>query len=99
MAEKRVWFITGAGRGMGVDIAQAALAAGNAVVATGRKPDVVAAAVGESDEPLVVELDVTSRASAKAAVQAALDRFGRIDVLVNNAGNFFAGFFEELSVE
>ena len=97
MADKRVWFITGAGRGMGVDIAQAALAAGHAVVATGRNTDAVADAVGEADDLLVVELDITSPASAEAAVQAALERFGRIDVLVNNAGNFFAGFFEELS--
>jgi len=99
MADKRVWFITGAGRGMGVDIAQAALAAGNAVIATGRDTDAVSAAVGDSDELLVAELDVTSQVSVKEAVQAGLDRFGRIDVLVNNAGNFFAGFFEELSVE
>ena len=98
MADSRVWFITGAGRGMGVAIAEAALAAGHAVVATGRNTDAVAASVGEADELLVVALDITSPASAKAAVQATLDRFGRIDVLVNNAGNFFAGFFEELSV-
>ena len=97
MAAEKVWFVTGAGRGMGVDIAQAALAAGRAVVATGRNTEVVADAVGEADDLLVVELDITSPASAAAAVQAALDRFGRIDVLVNNAGNFFAGFFEELS--
>ena len=56
-------------------------------------------AVGEADDLLVVELDVTSLASAEAAVQAAFDRFGRIDVLVNNAGNFYAGFFEELTPE
>src|SRR4051812_47358967 len=98
MADSKVWFITGAGRGMGVAIAEAALAAGHAVVATGRNTDAVAASVGEADELLVVALDITSPASAKAAVQATLDRFGRIDVLVNNAGNFFAGFFEELSV-
>src|SRR4029077_19134565 len=97
MVDKRVWFITGAGRGMGVDIAAAALAAGHAVVATGRNTDAVADAVGEADELLVVELDITNQASAEAAVQTALARFGRIDVLVNNAGNFFAGFFEELS--
>jgi NAD(P)-dependent dehydrogenase (short-subunit alcohol dehydrogenase family) len=97
VADKKVWFITGAGRGMGVDIAQAALAAGRAVVATGRNTEGVANAVGEADDLLVVELDITSPPSAEAAVQAALDRFGRIDVLVNNAGNFFAGFFEELS--
>jgi NAD(P)-dependent dehydrogenase (short-subunit alcohol dehydrogenase family) len=57
----------------------------------------VSDSVGEADDLLVVELDITSRESANTAVQAALDRFGRIDVLVNNAGNFFAGFFEELS--
>ena len=97
MAAKRVWFITGAGRGMGVDIAKAALTAGNAVVATGRNPDAVAQAVGTSDNLLVAKLDVTEPQDAEAAVQAAIDRFGRIDVLVNNAGNFYAGFFEELT--
>jgi NAD(P)-dependent dehydrogenase (short-subunit alcohol dehydrogenase family) len=99
MADKRVWFITGAGRGMGVDIAKAALAAGHAVVATGRNTSAVSDAVGEADDLLVVELDITSLASAEAAVQAALERFGRIDVLVNNAGNFYAGYFEELTPE
>ena len=97
--DKKVWLITGASRGMGVDIAQAALAAGHAVVGTGRDPDAVAKAVGESDDLLVVKLDVTSRADAAAAVRAAVDRLGRIDVLVNNAGNFFAGYFEELTPE
>jgi NAD(P)-dependent dehydrogenase (short-subunit alcohol dehydrogenase family) len=97
--DKRVWFITGAGRGMGIDIAQAALAAGHAVVATGRNTEAVADAVGQAVDLLVVELDITSLASAEAGVQGALDRFGRIDVLVNNAGNFYAGFFEELSPE
>src|SRR6478736_9383562 len=82
---------------MGVDIVQAALAAGHAVVATGRNPDAVANAIGESDDLLVAELDITQSSSARTAEQAALDRFGGIDVLVNNAGNFFAGFFEELS--
>jgi NAD(P)-dependent dehydrogenase (short-subunit alcohol dehydrogenase family) len=99
MAHKRVWFITGAGRGMGVDIARAALAAGHAVVATGRNTDAVAAAVGETDDLLVIQLDITSQISAETAVKTALARFGSIDVLVNNAGNFFAGFFEELSPE
>jgi NAD(P)-dependent dehydrogenase (short-subunit alcohol dehydrogenase family) len=99
MAGKRVWFITGAGRGMGVDIAQAALADGHAVVATGRNIEAVTDALDEADDLLVVELDITSLASAEAAVQTALERFGRIDVLVNNAGNFYAGFFEELTPE
>lgn len=97
MSGKQTWFITGAGRGMGIDIARAALDAGHAVVAAGRNTEAVREALGESDDLLVVELDITSIASAEAAVQAALDRFDRIDVLVNNAGNFFAGFFEELS--
>jgi NAD(P)-dependent dehydrogenase (short-subunit alcohol dehydrogenase family) len=97
MSDKKIWFVTGAGRGMGVDIAQAALAAGHAVVATGRDADRVASAVGAHDDLLVVELDVTDPASAEAAVGAALERFGRIDVLVNNAGNFYAGFFEEIT--
>jgi NAD(P)-dependent dehydrogenase (short-subunit alcohol dehydrogenase family) len=97
MTGEETWFITGAGRGMGVDIARAALDAGHAVVATGRNTDAVRAALGDADNLLVVELDVTSLASAEAAVHAALERFGRLDVLVNNAGNFYAGFFEELS--
>ena len=99
MTDKKVWFITGAGRGMGVDIAQEALATGHAVVATGRNSDAVTEAVGEADDLLVVQLDITSLASAEAAVQSAVERFGRIDVLVNNAGNFYAGFFEELTPE
>ena len=99
MTEKRVWFITGAGRGMGVDIAKAALAAGHAVVATGRTPEKVARAVGAGEDLLVAKLDITDPADAKAATQAAIERFGRIDVLVNNAGNFYAGFFEEITPE
>jgi NAD(P)-dependent dehydrogenase (short-subunit alcohol dehydrogenase family) len=99
MTEKKVWFITGAGRGMGVEIAKAALAAGDAVVATGRDIDRVAKAIGKAVGLLVVKLDVTSRGDAEAAVKVALDRFERIDALVNNAGNFYAGYFEELTPE
>lgn len=99
MSYQNVWFITGAGRGMGVDIAQAALAAGHAVVATGRNPDRVLEAIGAADDLLVVALDITDPASVRAAVEAAIERFGHIDVLVNNAGNFYAGFFEEISPE
>src|SRR5215213_3715467 len=98
-AEKKVWLVTGAGRGMGVDIARAALAAGHAVVATGRNPERVPQAVGAHEDLLALELDVTDPADAQAAVQAATDRFGRIDVLVNNAGSFNAGFFEEITPE
>jgi NAD(P)-dependent dehydrogenase (short-subunit alcohol dehydrogenase family) len=99
MTSKKTWFITGAGRGMGVDIAKAALAAGHNVVATGRTPDAVAKAVGHSEDLLVVKLDVTSTQDAETAVNAATDRFGGVDVLVNNAANFYAGYFEELTPE
>jgi NAD(P)-dependent dehydrogenase (short-subunit alcohol dehydrogenase family) len=99
MGEKKVWLVTGAGRGLGVDIAKAALAAGHAVVATARNTEKVSAAIGKHDHLLAVKLDVTDPTDAEAAVAAAIDRFGRIDVLVNNAGNFNAGFFEELSPE
>src|SRR5215204_1975047 len=99
MSNKNVWFITGAGRGMGVDFAKAALAAGHAVVATGRNSDAVSKALGQSNDLLTVALDVTSRANAEKAARAAADRFGRIDVLVNNAASFYAGFFEEMNAE
>jgi NAD(P)-dependent dehydrogenase (short-subunit alcohol dehydrogenase family) len=97
MTDKKVWLVTGAGRGMGVDIAKAALAAGHAVVATARNTDTVTKALGQDEDLLAVKLDVTDPADAQAAVTAAVERFGRIDVLVNNAGNFYAGFFEEIS--
>jgi NAD(P)-dependent dehydrogenase (short-subunit alcohol dehydrogenase family) len=99
MADKKVWFITGAGRGMGVDIAKAALAAGNAVVATGRNPATVTRALGDSEDLLAWKLDVTIPTDAEASVEAAVGRFSHIDVLVNNAGNFHAGYFEELTVD
>jgi NAD(P)-dependent dehydrogenase (short-subunit alcohol dehydrogenase family) len=99
MTDKKTWLITGAGRGMGVEFAKAALAAGHNVVATGRKPGAVAKTVGEADDLLVVKLDVTHTEDAEAVVEAAVERFGGIDVLVNNAASFEAGFFEELTPE
>ena len=99
MTETKTWFITGAGRGMGAHFANAALAAGHNVVATGRNTDAVAQALGDADNLLVVKLDVTSARDAAAAVEAAVDRFGSIDVLLNNAASFYAGFFEELTPE
>ncbi|MVM29167.1 SDR family NAD(P)-dependent oxidoreductase [Spirosoma sp. HMF4905] len=99
MNNQKVWLITGAGRGMGVDIAKAALRAGHRVVATGRNPDRVKQALGDSQDLLVVKLDVTKLPDAEAAVKAGIDQFGTIDVLVNNAASFYAGFFEELTPE
>ena len=97
--DRKVWFITGAGRGMGADFARAVLAAGHALVATGRDPGRLAALLGPSDDLLAVPLDVTRPDDAEAAVRTAVERFGRIDVLVNNAAIFEAGFFEELTPE
>ena len=97
MTDKQTWFITGAGRGMGADFAKAVLAAGHQLVATGRDTDRLAEVLGSSDRLLTVKLDVTRPADAEAAVTAAVERFGRVDVLVNNAASFYAGFFEELT--
>ncbi|MEA2417540.1 MAG: hypothetical protein QOI58_4197 [Thermoanaerobaculia bacterium] len=99
MTNRKVWLITGAGRGMGLSFAKAALAAGHAVVASGRSSERVSAALGQSDDLLAVKLDVTIRADAEAAVRSAVERFGRIDVLINNAASFYAGYFEELTPE
>jgi len=97
MTDKQVWFITGAGRGLGRDLVKAALATGHAVVATGRDLAKLQASLGQHESLLTVALDVTRPDQADAAIAAAIARFGHLDVLVNNAGNFYAGFFEELS--
>jgi len=99
MSDKKIWLVTGAGRGMGLDIAKAALKAGHQVVATGRDTEKVAAAIGVSENLLVVRLDVTAPADAEEAVRKAMDRFGTIDVIVNNAANCHIGFFEEWTME
>ncbi|MFE4612041.1 SDR family oxidoreductase [Streptomyces niveus] len=94
----KVILVTGAGRGLGTDIAREALVAGHQVIATGRRPEEVEKTLGgPQDNLLVTKLDITSLDDAEAAAQAAVDRFGRIDVLINNAGNFFAGYFEEIT--
>jgi len=97
--QKKVWFITGAARGMGLEFARAVLAAGDSLVASGRDTDRLSKALGSSSNLLTVRLDVTRPAEAEAAVKAAVDRLGRIDVLINNAASFFAGYFEELTPE
>ncbi|WP_165188844.1 oxidoreductase [Caulobacter soli] len=92
----KIWFITGAARGLGAEIAKAALAAGDRVVVTGRRREALEATFGpDSDSVLSLSLDVTREADAVTAVDAALARFGRIDVLVNNAGYGNLGLFEE----
>jgi NAD(P)-dependent dehydrogenase (short-subunit alcohol dehydrogenase family) len=95
----KVWFITGAGRGIGSDLVRVALKAGHSVVATALDATVVTDEVGEHERLLALSLDVTKPPEVENAVRAALDRFGRIDVLINNAGRFFTGFFETLSPE
>ena len=95
----KVWFVTGANSGIGAGIAKAALQAGVRVVATGRNMDKLRAAFADEDEQnlALVRLDVSDATQAQPAIAEALARFGRIDVLVNNAGNSFLGNFEELS--
>ena len=99
MTNKKVWLVSGVGRGMGVEITKAALGGGFKVIATGRNIDKVTKVLGRSENLLVVKLDITSTADAEAAVKAAVDKLGSIDVLVNNAANFMARFFEELTPE
>jgi NAD(P)-dependent dehydrogenase (short-subunit alcohol dehydrogenase family) len=99
MTGTSTFLITGTSRGMGTDFARAALDAGHRVVATGRDPERVRAVLGDHERLLAVALDVTDPKSVRAAVDAATDRFGGVDVLVNNAGSFQAGYFEEISTE
>ena len=97
---QKTWFITGAGRGLGAEIAKAAMRAGDLVVAAGRNRAAVADSLGPNSERLLsVELDVNNEAQAQAAVDAAVARFGTIDVLVNNAGYGQLGLFEESTVQ
>jgi NAD(P)-dependent dehydrogenase (short-subunit alcohol dehydrogenase family) len=99
MTTSKVWFITGAGRGIGSDLATAAMEAGHYVVATARDAATVTAETGEHERLLPLAMDVTDPVAIDGAVKAALNRFGRIDVLINNAGRFNTGFFETMSPE
>src|SRR5215471_10437114 len=97
---QKTWFITGASRGFGAEIARAAVRAGDRVVATARKRTALVESLGpDSDQFMSVELDVTDAVQARTAVDAAISRFGGIDVLVNNAGYGHMGFFEEMTVD
>src|ERR1700686_2696201 len=97
---QKTWFVTGASRGLGVQIAKAAIQAGDRVVASGRNRASVNDNLGpDGDQLLSVALDVTRPDRAQAAVDAAVSRFGAIDVLVNNAGYGHLGFFEETTIE
>lgn len=95
----RVWFVTGANSGIGAGIVMTALQAGERVVATGRSLEKLRTTFpdGESDALAFVELDVTDEQGAAAAIEKAVGRFGRIDVVVNNAGYCVLGNFEDLS--
>lgn len=95
----KTWFITGASRGFGLRIARLALAQGDAVVATARRADAVTQALGEHPNLLAVPLDVTDEDQARAAAAAAIERFGKIDVLLNNAGFGLLGAVEEATAE
>jgi NAD(P)-dependent dehydrogenase (short-subunit alcohol dehydrogenase family) len=95
----RIWFITGASRGFGARIAEEALAAGDAVVATARDPATITGRLGSHERLLATRLDVTDEAEAHRAAGLAVKKFGRIDVLVNNAGYGLLGAIEEASAE
>jgi NAD(P)-dependent dehydrogenase (short-subunit alcohol dehydrogenase family) len=96
----KTWFITGAGRGLGAEIARAVVKAGDRAVVTGRSRKAIASVLGPDDEQLLtVKLDVADEFQARRAVDLAVARFGAIDVLVNNAGYGHVGFFEELTTE
>ncbi|MGA0609431.1 oxidoreductase [Caldimonas sp. KR1-144] len=97
--QPKVWFITGASRGFGLDTARAALARGDSVVATARRPEAIQAALGAHERLLAVALDVTDELQAQAAAELAIARFGRIDVLLNNAGYGLLGAVEEASAK
>jgi hypothetical protein len=98
-SEKKVWFITGASRGFGLQVTRDALQRGDLVVATARKAESIRNAIGAHDNLYCLPLDVTDEAAAITAADAAVARFGRIDVLLNNAGYGLLGAVEEASAQ
>lgn len=99
MNSNKVWFITGGNKGIGAAIVKEALASGYNVVAAARNIDGAKETFGDHPNLLMVKLDITNDGQVDSAVKAALSRFGRIDVLVNNAGYGLLGYFEEMSEE
>ena len=98
MESQKIWFITGASKGLGFEIAKAALEAGDKVVATGRSDNAaVFASLGENANLFAVRMDVTNEADVKNAVASAIDHFGKLDIVVNNAGYGIVGAIEEVS--
>lgn len=93
----KTWFITGSSKGLGAAIARYALAQGDNVAATARNPQSVTGAFGDDDRLLALPLDVTSPTQVRAAIDATVARFGRIDVVVNNAGRPLMGALEEMT--
>jgi NAD(P)-dependent dehydrogenase (short-subunit alcohol dehydrogenase family) len=96
----KVWLVTGSGSGLGRDVVEAALAAGNRVVATARRPEQLQDLVRHyGDKVRAIRQDVTNSEEAEAAVSTAKEAFGRLDVVVNNAGYSQFGPFEQISAE
>jgi NAD(P)-dependent dehydrogenase (short-subunit alcohol dehydrogenase family) len=96
MKSEKIWFVTGASKGLGLEIVKAALASGDKVVAAVRNnPEELSGAINNSENLYVVVLDVTKEDQAKTALAKAIERFGRIDVLVNNAGYSLLSAIEE----
>ncbi|WP_240492049.1 SDR family NAD(P)-dependent oxidoreductase [Mycobacterium alsense] len=94
----KVWFLTGASRGFGLEIARAVLRQGDRVVATARRAEQIRAELPDAGADLIaIDLDVTDSGQAARAVQAGVDAYGRIDVVVNNAGRGLLGAVEEAS--
>lgn len=98
-SHRKVWLITGAGRGIGSDLVKAALDAGHNVIATARNTDSIISEVGAHERLLPLAMDVIDSMAIDDAISQATERFGRIDVLINNAGRFYTGFFETLTPE
>jgi NAD(P)-dependent dehydrogenase (short-subunit alcohol dehydrogenase family) len=97
--KEKVWFVTGASKGLGAELVEKLLAEGYKVAATSRKKDALTKLFGEGENFLALDMDVTSDGHVKSTIKSVVDRFGRIDVIVNNAGFSQIGAIEELTAE